>query len=103
MADSTIKIRKLQSGNTTYYYAAKALLDATDGEHSYKEIIDLINDLKKIGFKVVKLDELPEANAANFNLYEHSIILIEDASSLTGACIEYVILRSGAEGSYAYR
>lgn len=102
MADSAIKIRKLQSGNTTYYYAAKALLDATDGEHSYEEIIGLIEGLKKIGFEVVKLATLPEANAAAFNSYEHSIVLIEDTTSLTGACIEYVILRSGAEGAYTY-
>ena len=103
IVDSPIKIRKLQSGNTTYYYAAKALLDEGNVERSYEDIIKLINDLKKIGFKVVKLDELPEANAANFNLYEYNIILVDDASSLTGACTEYVILRSGAEGSYAYR
>lgn len=103
IVDSPIKIRKLQSGNTTYYYAAKALLDEGNVERSYEDIINLINDLKKIGFKVVKLDELPEANAANFNLYEYNIILVDDASSLTGACTEYVILRSGAEGSYAYR
>ena len=102
IVDSPIKIRKLQSGNTTYYYAAKALLDEGNVERSYEDIIKLINDLKKIGFEVVKLAELPEANAANFNLYEHNIILIEDAASLTGACIEYVILRSGAEGSYTY-
>lgn len=103
IVDSPIKIRKLQSGNTTYYYAAKALLDEGNVERSYEDIINLINDLKKIGFKVVKLDELPEANAANFNLYEYNIILVDDASSLTGACTEYVILRSGKEGSYAYR
>lgn len=103
IVDSPIKIRKLQSGNTTYYYAAKALLDEGNVERSYEDIINLINDLKRIGFKVVKLDELPAANAANFNLYEYNIILVDDASSLTGACTEYVILRSGAEGSYAYR
>ena len=103
IVDSPIKIRKLQSGNTTYYYAAKALLDEGNVERSYEDIINLINDLKRIGFKVVKLDELPEANAANFNLYEYNIVLVDDASSLTGACTEYVILRSGAEGSYAYR
>ena len=102
MTDSPIKIRKLQSGDVTYYYAAKALLDATDGEHSYEEIIGLIEGLKKIGFEVVKLAELPTANATAFASYEHRIVLIEDAASLTGACIEYVILRSGAEGSYTY-
>ena len=103
IVDSPIKIRKLQSGNTTYYYAAKALLDEGNVERSYEDIIELINDLKRIGFKVVKLNELPEANAANFNLYEYNIVLVDDASSLTGACTEYVILRSGKEGSYAYR
>lgn len=102
MADSTIKIRKLQSGSTTYYYAAKALLDATDGEHTYEEIVGLIEGLKKIGFEVVKLASLPTANADAFELYEHSIVLIEDATSLTGACIEYVILRSGTASAYTY-
>lgn len=103
IVDSPIKIRKLQSGNTTYYYAAKALLDEGNVERSYEDIIKLINDLKRIGFKVVKLNELPEANAAAFNLYEYNIVLVDDTSSLTGACTEYVILRSGEEGSYAYR
>ena len=102
MTDSPIKIRKLQSGDVTYYYAAKVLLDELDGEHSYEEIIGLIEGLKKIGFEVVKLAELPTADATAFASYEHRIVLIEDAASLTGACIEYVILRSGAEGSYTY-
>lgn len=113
---------KLPSGNTYYLKDAdaRAILDAinanvyeslkldlgtVDGNDAklvtaadIKAYVDRIADL---GFDVVKLAELPEANETSYNTYKNNIVLIE-AQAPAGNCVEYVILRSGTEGSYTY-
>lgn len=89
-------IKQIKVGGVNYDIVAKSLLDASGNAKSYEDILKLI----ELGFEVVKLTELPEADATAYATYHNDIVLIADSSSVTGACIEYVIIRSG-EGTTA--
>ena len=63
-----------------------------------------VDEMKEIAFDVVKVDAevVASADAAKYELYHNSIVLVEAGEAAAGSCIEYVILRSGEEGSYTY-
>ena len=60
--------------------------------------------MKEIAFDVVKVDAtvVASADAAKYEQYRNSIVLVENQEAAAGSCIEYVILRSGEESSYTY-
>lgn len=64
-----------------------------------------VDEMKEIAFDVVKVDAevVASADAAKYELYRNSIVLVENQEAAAGSCIEYVILRSGEEGSYTYK
>lgn len=63
-----------------------------------------VDEMKEIAFDVVKVDAavVASADAAKYELYHNSIVLVEAGEAAAGSCIEYVILRSGEESSYTY-
>lgn len=63
-----------------------------------------VDEMKEIAFDVVKVDAavVASADAAKYEQYRNSIVLVEAGEAAAGSCIEYVILRSGEEGSYTY-
>ena len=65
-------------------------------------IKDYVDRIAEIGFDVVVLETLPTADAEAYEEYHNNIVLIADASSKTGAYVEYVILRKGTTGAYTY-
>ena len=111
-------------GGSTYYLKdadARSILDAISADvyESLKlalgtvdaggnnlvtaaNIKDYVDRIAEIGFDVVVLNELPTADAESYEEYHNNIVLIADATSETGAYIEYVILRKGTTGSYTY-
>ena len=64
-----------------------------------------VDEMKEIAFDVVKVDAavVASADAAKYEQYHNSIVLVENQEAAAGSCIEYVILRSGEEGSYTYK
>lgn len=64
-----------------------------------------VDEMKEIAFDVVKVDAavVASADAAKYEQYRNSIVLVENQEAAAGSCIEYVILRSGEEGSYTYK
>ena len=64
-----------------------------------------VDEMKEIAFDVVKVDAevVASATAEKYASYHNSIVLVENQEAAAGSCIEYVILRSGEEGSYTYK
>ena len=64
-----------------------------------------VDEMKEIAFDVVKVDAevVASADAAKYEQYRNSIVLVENQEAAAGSCVEYVILRSGEEGSYTYK
>ena len=121
---STPVLSKIKIGDSTYYLKdadARGILDgiSADVYESLKlalgtvaaggdnlvtagNIKAYVDEIAELGFDVVKLAVLPTADAQAYADYHNRIVLIEDAGSISGDCIEYIIVRSGAEGSYTY-
>lgn len=94
-------IKQIKVGSTTYdIEALHFIYDATlDTPTQWKEYIDRIAEL---GFDIVKIASLPTADADAYATYHNNIVLIEDSTSETGSCVEYVIFRSGTDPNYTY-
>ena len=92
------EIKKVKIGSTTYEINAKYIQDGSGNAKTWADITQLINEKGSI----VVLQTLPTANAESYALYKTSLVFVPDASAVSGTYIEYVILRSGTEGSYTY-
>lgn len=117
-------LSKIKIGSNTYYLKdgdARAILDAINADVyailqnalgtvaaggnylvNAENIKAYVDQIAEVGFDVVVLNSLPTANAQAYADYHNNIVLIADATSTTGSYVEYVILRSGEEGSYTY-
>ena len=62
-----------------------------------------VDEMKEIAFDVVKVDAavVASADAAKYELYRNSIVLVENQEAAAGSCIEYVIIKDG-EASYKW-
>ena len=122
-------LSKVKIGEQYYYLKdadVRAILDAINANVYEKLKLDLgairdgnkqnglavvsdikayVDEMKEIAFDVVKVDAevVASATAEKYNLYRNSIVLVENQEAAAGSCIEYVILRSGEEGSYTYK
>lgn len=121
-------LSKVKIGEQYYYLKdadVRAILDAINANVYEKLKLDLgaikdgnkqnglavvsdikayVDEMKEIAFDVVKVDAavVASADAAKYELYRNSIVLVENQEAAAGSCIEYVILRSGEESSYTY-
>lgn len=93
------EIKKVKIGESQYDIAAKYLLDSSNNLKSYQDILDLI----EAGFDIVVLTELPTANASAYATYKNNLVFVPNTGTGTNTYDEYVIQRSGTEGSYTYR
>ena len=122
-------LSKVKIGEQYYYLKdadVRAILDAINANVYEKLKLDLgaikdgnkqnglavvsdikayVDEMKEIAFDVVKVDAavVASADAAKYEQYHNSIVLVEAGEAAAGSCIEYVILRSGEEGSYTYK
>lgn len=122
-------LSKVKIGEQYYYLKdadVRAILDAINANVYEKLKLDLgaikdenkqsglavvsdikayVDEMKEIAFDVVKVDAavVARADAAKYAQYHNSIVLVEAGEAAAGSCIEYVILRSGEEGSYTYK
>ena len=116
-------LSKVKIGEGYYYLKdadVRAILDAINDSVFEKLKLDLgsINDSNKqdglavvsdikayvdrvaeLSFDAVKVEELPEANAANYLTYHNNIVLVPDGNK-SGSCIEYIIIKN--EDAYAW-
>lgn len=121
---STPVLSKIKIGESTYYLKdadARAILDGINADvyESLKlalgtvagggdnfvtagAVKSYVDEIAELGFDVVKIAELPTANAQAYETYHNRIVLVEDEDAASGACIEYIIMRSGSVGSYTY-
>lgn len=62
-----------------------------------------VDEMKEIAFDVVKVDAavVASADAAKYEQYRNSIVLVENQGAAAGSCIEYVIIKDG-ESSYKW-
>ena len=62
-----------------------------------------VDEMKEIAFDVVKVDAavVASADAAKYEQYRNSIVLVENQEATAGSCIEYVIIKDG-EASYKW-
>lgn len=62
-----------------------------------------VDEMKEIAFDVVKVDAtvVASADAAKYEQYRNSIVLVENQGAAAGSCIEYVIIKDG-EASYKW-
>ena len=113
---------------TNYYYLkdadVRAILDAINANVYEKLKLDLgaikdgnkqnglavvsdikayVDEMKEIAFDVVKVDAtvVASADAAKYEQYRNSIVLVENQGAAAGSCIEYVIIKDG-EASYKW-
>lgn len=91
------KIKKVAIDNTEYEISAKYIQNG-DQDMTWNDIKNLV----EVGFQIVVLTTLPEANAASYETYHNSIVLIQDSTSTTGSYVEYVIQRTASGSSYTY-
>ena len=122
-------LSKVKIGEQYYYLKdadVRAILDAINANVYEKLKLDLgaikdenkqsglavvsdikayVDEMKEIAFDVVKVDAtvVASADAAKYEQYHNSIVLVEAGEAAAGSCIEYVILRSGEESSYTYK
>lgn len=78
---------------------------ADGGDHLVKasEIKSYVDSIAEAALEIVVLNSLPTADASAYATYHNSIVLVPKASAQTSnAKDEYVIMRSGSEGSYTY-
>lgn len=121
---STPVMSKIKIGDSVYYLKdadARGILDGINADvyESLKlalgtvagggdnlvtagSIKEYVDEIAELGFDVVKLNVLPTADAQAYAEYHNNIVLIEDPDAASGACIEYIIMRTGNEGSYVY-
>ena len=119
-------LSKVKIGEGYYYLKdadVRAILDAINdsvfeklkldlgaiGDENKQNGLAVVSDIKayidrvaELSFDVVKLDVLPEANAAAYLTYHNNIVLVPDANKV-GTCIEWIIVRSGEAASYVYK
>ena len=91
-------LKQIQIGETLYDFNALAIQDGSGNAKTWSDITNLI----ETSFSIVVLAELPTADASAYETYKQNIVLIADAQAAAGTYIEYVIVRSGEEGSYTY-
>lgn len=96
MANENIKQVKI--GSDTHEINAKFIQDGSGNAKTWADITALVT----AGAELVYLDELPTADATAYATYGGDIVLVPDATSVSGTCEEYVIMRSGTSGSYTY-
>ena len=67
------------------------------------DIKTYVDEMKEIAFDVVKVDAtvVASADAAKYEQYHNSIVLVEAGEAAAGSCIEYVIIKDG-EASYKW-
>lgn len=124
---NTPVLSKIKIGDTTYWLKdadSRALLDSIDsgiwaellagfgtigtvGDEDKlvkaSDIKSYVDAVAEAALEIVVLNSLPEANAAAWASYHNSIVLVPKASAQTqNAKDEYIIMRSGEEGSYTY-
>ena len=119
-------LSKVKIGEGYYYLKdadVRAILDAINdsvfeklkldlgaiGDENKQNGLAVVSDIKayidrvaELSFDVIKVDVLPEANAANYLTYHNNIVLVPDANK-AGTCIEWIIVRSGEAASYVYK
>lgn len=120
-------LSKMKIGNTYYYLKdadVRGLLNSIDDDIwagllvgfgtigdpkdnnkfvNAAEVKRYVDEQAAVAFDLVVLDELPAANESSWNTYHNSIVLIPKGSAQTqNAKDEYIIVRSGAVGSYTY-
>lgn len=91
-------VKLVKIGNNTYEIEAKYIQDGNGNAKTWADILNLISEKGTI----YVLDELPAANATSYETYKHSLVFVPDSTAVSGTFAEYVILRSGTEGSYTY-
>lgn len=120
-------LSKVKIGGTYYYLKdadVRAILDAINANVYEKLKLDLgaikdgnkqnglavvsdikayVDEMKEIAFDVVKVDAavVASADAAKYEQYHNSIVLVEAEGATAGSCIEYVIIKDG-EASYKW-
>ena len=104
-------LSKVKIGEGYYYLKdadVRAILDAINdsvfeklkldlgaiGDENKQNGLAVVSDIKayidrvaELSFDVIKVDVLPEANAANYLTYHNNIVLVPDANKV-GTCIE---------------
>ena len=120
-------LRTVKIGEQYYYLKdadVRAILDAINANVYEKLKLDLgaikdgnkqnglavvsdikayVDEMKEIAFDVVKVDAtvVASADAAKYEQYHNSIVLVEAGEAAAGSCIEYVIIKDG-EASYKW-
>lgn len=120
-------LSKVKIGESYYYLKdadVRAILDAINADVYAKLQLELgaikdnskqnglavvsdikayVDEMKEIAFDVVKVDAevVASADAAKYNLYHNSIVLVENPEASAGSCIEYVIIKDG-EAEYKW-
>ncbi len=120
-------LSKVKIGEQYYYLKdadVRAILDAINANVYEKLKLDLgaikdenkqsglavvsdikayVDEMKEIAFDVVKVDAevVASADAAKYEQYRNSIVLVEAGGAAAGSCIEYVIIKDG-EASYKW-
>ena len=105
-------LSKVKIGEQYYYLKdadVRAILDAIkDGNKQnglavVSDIKAYVDEMKEIAFDVVKVDAavVASADAAKYEQYRNSIVLVENQGAAAGSCIEYVIIKDG-EASYKW-
>ena len=120
-------LSKVKIGEQYYYLKdadVRAILDAINANVYEKLKLDLgaikdgnkqnglavvsdikayVDEMKEIAFDVVKVDAavVASADAAKYEQYRNSIVLVENQEAAAGSCIEYVIIKDG-EASYKW-
>ena len=92
------EIRKVKIGTTQYDIAAKYLLDSNGNLKDW----DAITALIEAGADIIVLESLPTANATAYATYRGDMVFAPSADAVSGSYIEYIIMRTGTEGSYSY-
>lgn len=89
-------VKKIHLDDGDHDISAKYILEYTDGvvtaEHDWNDIKELVSKATDL----VVLQTLPEASETTYNEYKNDIVLIPDATSVTGSYVEYVILDKGS-------
>ena len=78
---------------------------AAGGDHlvTAGNIKAYVDQMVEAGFEVVVLSTLPTADASAYATYRNSIVMVPTSDPSTdNVKDEYIIMRSGAEGSYTY-
>jgi len=97
------EIKKIHIGEVDYDLVAKYILDTAEVDPSkeLKTWQDIVN-LVSTSFELVVLQTLPEASESAYNTYKKDIVLVPDATSVSGSYVEYVILDKGSEANPRY-